>query len=150
MSPTDDDAFEYVDSVGVKDCPACDAPVALTAVRCSDCGVAFEQPKHKKGLNGLVIGAGCSLLWVGLGGVPFVFVFSQAGWPQRVVPLLLLSLGSLSATVMIVLAWFDLRGISTGRLNPVRRTGTIIGLWLAGFSLVLHAAAVAIAFGPIL
>jgi hypothetical protein len=118
-------------------CPACDGPVDAVARRCPHCGELFELPRHRNGMNGLVLAGLASILWWLPGSVCLGGAFSGAG-PMSVLYGGLFACGLGVTVVGVVIGWFDLRGMRAGRLNPQRRSGTLAGVWVCGIVTLLY------------
>ncbi len=120
------------------DCPSCDGPISTLAVRCPHCGQEFETSRQRNGINGFVWVGIVSLLWLATSAclldvalassVPLFQIFTGG----------LFAFGLVMTAAGVVFAWFELREFRSGRLNPERRPGTLVGIWVCGITLVLY------------
>ena len=95
-------------------------------------------------MNGVVVGGVLSLVWLVVGALPFSLLTKNAPLAQLPISTAWFALGLVVAVPAVVIGWFDLKGIRVGRLNPERRTGTLVGLWLSGIAVVLHWAVIGV------
>ncbi len=133
-----------------QDCPACGGPVPLAAVLCKHCGAELDSPTRTQAAKwsggtvrrsrggGVIAAAVVSLLWLLPVGLSLVIFFALRGRglrPEFVVPL---GCGLLLCTTGAVIAHFDLKAMTAGRVNADGATRTLVGGWMCGFAVVLY------------
>lgn len=136
-----------------QDCPGCGGPVPLAAIQCKHCGVELNSParqqvakwsgapvRRSRGGSLIVVGVWSLIqLPLSLPAALIVSLFTGMSLVWFWASLLTgLGIGLFLCTRAVVIAYFDLQGMSVGRVNPTSRIPTLIGGWLNGFVVVLY------------
>ncbi len=133
-----------------QDCPDCRRVVPLSAVQCKHCGAELDSPTRQQAAKwpGATIrrSRGGSIIAAAVLSYPFMIpgIGFTIGWINfKVLAYLLVGFGFLAVgltlcTTGVVIAFLDLKGMRTGRVNPTGRTATLVGGWLSGFTVALY------------
>lgn len=133
-----------------QDCPGCGGPVPLAAIRCKHCGAELDSPARQQAArwSGATVRRSRSGSLIAAAVVSFLFNPCGCGFitggmnfksvAHFVIGFAVLAGGLFLCTAAVVIAFLDLKGMRTGRVNPAGRTSTLIAGWLNGFMVLLY------------
>jgi len=124
--------------------------VPLAAIQCKHCGTELDNSTRRqtakwsgatvrRSRGGSIIAAAVvSFIWLLALCIPLLIFFGMGGRGLRSEFVLPLAGGLFLCTIGAVIAYFDLKGMNSGRVNPNDQGTTLVGAWMNGLTVLLY------------